>query len=240
LHFGLQNTKSQTGFVSCPGGQNIRANLVSGCAGTFTINGRFPNANDPHETSDPQGVLNCTYTNPLAGQSPAPPADCVAGANGAKTGQEKQGLSLRICGSTNSCTDGSSTAAGKQVYCRSNSDPTTGYVDNWPNSSNAQLSIPQNDSRLIGMFVTPYGAFAGSGNTTVPILNFAEFYVINWNGDNCATDNTGAYQITGNGNGNELQVVGFFVKVITVDPNGVGNQLCNQNAFGNCVAVLTQ
>jgi hypothetical protein len=231
LHFGSQNTKSQTGFISCPNGANIAASLVSGCAGTYTINGRFPNSNDPHQASDPQGVLNCTYTNPLAGQTPSPPADCVVGANGAKTGQESHGLATLICGSTSTCTNGSFTAGGKQVYCSKNAS----FTDNWPNTAVA-LNIPPNDSRLIGMFVTPYGTFSGSGNATVPILNFAEFYVIGWNNDPCATDPTPS----GNGNGNQLEVLGYFVKVITDNPNSGGTTLCNQTSFGNCVAVLTQ
>jgi hypothetical protein len=99
--------------------------------------------------------------------------------------------------------------------------------------------IPEGDPRIIPVFVTPFGSFSGSGNAVVPITNFASFYVTGFSkqgggqGDPCpgadpVPTKTGGY------------IVGHFIKYVESINTGGGGSACDFNAFGTCVAVLTQ
>jgi Putative Flp pilus-assembly TadE/G-like len=139
------------------------------------------------------------------------PKDCVATDNGLKTGQLRQGLTARITNPTN----------GSEYYCKNEwTEPLGGGVP----------VIKSNDSRIITVFVTSYGSFGGSGVTWYPIQTFATFYVTGWDGDPCKSDDTAGKD----------QVVGHFIKYVTLDTTGGGTTICEANAFGQCVAVLTQ
>jgi Putative Flp pilus-assembly TadE/G-like len=222
LNFGSNNTSSQTGLIECPpnsnSGANLAATLVSGCSGQFTSNG---------STWGPDP--NCTYYNPLTGGSPPPPADCVQTKNGVTTGNIDQGLYCRLVG-------------GSQ--CVTTSDPTGAPpVGRWycpaewnPNVTNPPDNIQPNDDRLIGLFVTPYDSFTGSGSQLVPILYPAYFYVMGFsagghNADPCSSD-TNTQPASG-------RVWGYFVKRTTF--GGVpGDVQCKQSALGACQIVLTK
>ena len=91
------------------------------------------------------------------------------------------------------------------------------------------------------MFLTPFGAFAGSGSTTVPVTDFATFYVTGWtaqgggfsnpcqgNGDDPVPNNDGGY------------IVGHFVKYIQSLNPGSGSEPCDMDAFGSCIVELTR
>ena len=39
---------------------------------------------------------------------------------------------------------------------------------------------PDGDPRIVQVFLTPFGSFTGSGNTTFPVTGFATFYVTGW------------------------------------------------------------
>jgi hypothetical protein len=128
-------------------------------------------------------------------------ADCVNTDNGLKTGQLRQGLSTRFANA--SC----------------------------PNHWSSYPNIPNDDPRIVAVFITAYGSFGGSGNTAYPIQNFAAFYVTGWDGDPCGSDDAAGKD----------QLVGHFIKYINpFDSSGGGTQLCQPNSFGTCVAVLTR
>jgi hypothetical protein len=99
--------------------------------------------------------------------------------------------------------------------------------------------IPEGDPRIIPVFVTPFGSFSGSGNAVVPITNFASFYVTGFSkqgggqGDPCP----GADPVPAKTGG---YIVGHFIKYIESINTGGGGSACDFNAFGTCVAVLTQ
>jgi Putative Flp pilus-assembly TadE/G-like len=152
MRFGNGTSTSQTGAIACPpGGQGgLRTSLISGCTGTYQCNG----ASAAGCISDP----GCANTNPTAGQTPPPPADCVLTDNGLKTGQFRQGLSTRLA--NQSC------------------------PNNWASYPN----IPPTDPRIVQVFITSYGAFGGSGGSAYPIETFASFYVTAWDGDPCSSD----------------------------------------------------
>jgi hypothetical protein len=222
LHIQSNATASNSGLVNCGqgnGGSGDRTALEFGCAGSYAING---SPSDPHG-SDP----NCTYT----GQA-NPPADCVAAKHGLTTGPLIQGIDYRICGNNNNACNATAptgdvnaqgSPTGTQFYCK----------NNWPAAGVPVNTIPANDSRLITMFITPYGSLSTSNE--YPIVGFAEFYVVSFPGDGCKTDPSNGSQ------GQNLFVTGYFIKY--VDPNPVatgGGQLCVNNGFGNCVVVLSQ
>jgi hypothetical protein len=162
-------------------------------------------------TSDPA----CT----AAGTSPY---DCVELVNGVKNGPFQQGLSDHIVNSP---------PAGDQYYCK----------NNWTNNNNGGVPIiPANDSRLISVFVMPYGSTDASGNPLlgsgyVPIQNFATFYVTGFAGDPCSSDDPAPP------NAGNAWLVGHFIKYVDPNNNNVGSGgACDPSSLGPCVAVMTK
>ena len=84
------------------------------------------------------------------------PWECVKTQTGGAVGQVEQGMKDRILGGSNSCT----------------------APINWPNYA-------PDDPRIVPLIITPFGTFSGSGNDIVPVIDFAAFYVVGWNGDPC-------------------------------------------------------
>ena len=71
------------------------------------------------------------------------------------------------------------------------------------------------------MFLTPFGSFDGSGSTTVPVTDFATFYVTGWTGQGQGFNNP----CQGNGddpvpNNDPGVIVGHFIKYIQSHRNG--------------------
>ena len=77
---------------------------------------------------------------------------------------------------------------------------------------------------------------------TVPVDNFATFYVTGWTGQGSGFNNP----CQGNGddpvpNNDAGYIVGHFIKYVdALNTGGGGPSLCDFTAFGNCVAVLTR
>ncbi|HEX8779932.1 MAG TPA: pilus assembly protein TadG-related protein [Nocardioides sp.] len=101
-----------------------------------------------------------------------------------------------------------------------------------PNNWASFPNIPADDPRIVPVFVTPFGTFTGSGNEVVPVSKFATFYVTGWFSSPCPNDDP----VPDRG-----YVVGHFIKYIYVLNNGGGSgELCDFDAFGSCIAVLTE
>jgi hypothetical protein len=165
----------------------------------------------PHlDTSDP-----CPNS-PSALPQPNPPAvwDCVAVQTGNATNQVAQGLNERILGAANatSCTS----------------------PNHWPN----YRDYP-GDPRIVLVIVTPFGAFTGSGSTTVPVVRFAAFYITGWTGQG-----GGVNPCLGNGDetpNNAAEIVGRFINYVeTPNEGGAGEESCDFTALDPCVAVLVE
>ncbi|HWI07432.1 MAG TPA: pilus assembly protein TadG-related protein [Solirubrobacteraceae bacterium] len=136
------------------------------------------------------------------------PWPCVAISTGATVGQVTQGMNLRILGEANSpsCTD----------------------PNNW-----AQFpDFERGDPRIVQVFTTPFGAFTGSGGTTVPVTGFATFYVTGWHNGGC--------QGAGDDPAGQGEVVGHFIKYIDTLGSGQGEGQCEEATLGSCVAVFTR
>lgn len=115
--------------------------------------------------------------------------------------------------------------AGKKFYC----------ANEWTNNNNGGIpKIPSDDSRVVPLFIIPYGAINSEGKSTlgreeVPIQNFAAFYVTGFSGDKCASDPKVG----------KAEIVGHFIKY--VNPLGIGGEgKCVASSLGECVAVLTR
>jgi hypothetical protein len=101
-----------------------------------------------------------------------------------------------------------------------------------PNNWSSFPNIPPGDPRIVPVFITPFGTFTGSGNEVVPVTNFATFYVTGWFSSPCNDDDP----VPDKG-----YIVGHFIKYIFALNNGGGSgELCDFNAFGSCVAVMTE
>jgi hypothetical protein len=102
-----------------------------------------------------------------------------------------------------------------------------------PNHWASFPELPLGDPRIINVFLTPFGAFDASGGTTVPVTGFATFYVTGWDG--------GACQGSGDDSAGQGQIVGHYIKYIDIVNNGGGGEeFCDFDSLGSCVAVFTR
>jgi Flp pilus assembly protein TadG len=149
-------------------------------------------------------------------------SDCVPPATGNKQNDVANGMNQRVLGQSkpSACT-------------RPNHWPSFTFTNGVPN-------VSPTDPRLVTLFVTPYGSFAGNGgSTTFPIAAFATFYVTGWQG----TGNGFSNPCQGNGDDTAASgtVVGHFIKYVnTLNTNNGGGTACDVNSVDTCVAVLTR
>ena len=153
-------------------------------------------------TSDP----NCTGA--------TEPYDCIGFASGVKTGPFSQGLEKRF---------ETEPPAGTKFYC----------PNNWVKSNGEGVPlIPNDDSRVIQLFVEPYDS---NGSKSAPIQDFATFYVTGWDGDNCKSKTNPDNEVA------KGEVVGHFIKYInTLNTKEGGGPKCALNSLAECVTVLTR
>jgi hypothetical protein len=213
--------------LSTAGGPPVRLRVIGGsqnqsldCDPFPDATGHVPNLRDelaggckpeyrPHEDSDPP----CPDSTNELWSRPNPPAwDCVAAQTGNATNQIAQGLNLRVFGTTqpSSCTQ----------------------PNHWPNWQ-------PGDPRIIFVIVTPFGAFGGSGSTTVPVVRFAAFYMTGWTGSGSGTN-----PCLGQGDeapNDAAEIVGRFIQYVDTPNNGgAGDQTCDFSAIDPCTAVLVE
>jgi hypothetical protein len=129
------------------------------------------------------------------------PWECVKTQTGGAVGQVEHGMKDRILGGANTCT----------------------APINWPN-------YDSDDPRIVPLIITPFGTFSGSGNDIVPVIDFAAFYVVGWNGDPCP----GAHVVP------KGYIAGHFIKYAEPNPNGAGKNVCDPDLITPCVPVLTR
>lgn len=143
------------------------------------------------------------------------PWPCVEIKGGEQPNAVSQAMKARILGGQASC--------------------TTQNANHWSSFPN----LPPNDIRIVPLFLTSFGAFEGSGKTTVPIVSFAEFYITGWttqgsgqptgcNNDPVPTDTKGGY------------LVGHFIKRVIPNSDGDNGQDCIPTDLSPCTAVLTK
>jgi hypothetical protein len=153
------------------------------------------------------------------------PWNCAAIQTGQAANQVPAGLNTRILGSDK---------------------PSTCTVPNrWPDvNGDGQPDYNVGDPRIVPVFIVPFGSFQGSGSGTVPVKDFAFFYVTGWTGQGGGFNNP----CQGNGDdpvpGNDpASIVGHFIKYVQNPNEGGSGQLpCDfdPNSLGGCVAVMTK
>jgi len=142
------------------------------------------------------------------------PWPCVKRDTGAPPNKIAAGLNLRILGDE------------KAKTCSS------------PNNWGSYPNISPSDPRIVQVFLTSFGSFAGSGNGTEPVTGFASFYVTGWQGSGGGFTNPcvgqGDDETPGDG-----YIMGHFVTYIpSIDADG--SEACNADEVGVCVAVMTE
>ena len=101
--------------------------------------------------------------------------------------------------------------------------------DNWPDYADT-------DPRIVKLMITDYSALDGSGKTSVPVQDFAAFYVTGWDGANCANNQPWPFA----GSSNKGDIWGHFIKYIQPDPNAVAKDVCDPNGLTPCIPVLVK
>lgn len=138
------------------------------------------------------------------------PVDCVPIRTGQKVGQARQGMNDRFVPSG---------------VCPSN---------NWSQYPN----IPSGDPRVVPLIVTLSDAFGGSGSGSVPVTDFAAFYITGWDGASAACNGINQSAPTGAGNGT---IWGHFIEYVGDLGNSTGGSPCTFTAsLSPCIPVLTQ
>jgi hypothetical protein len=202
---------------------NLKAELAQGCGPAYKQN-----------DGTPQWDCSSIGTAALWNKPNPPPWECIAVTTGAQPNDVSAGLNQRILlnDKANKCP-----AAGENGHNNwSMFDPTK------PNDG----FIP-GDRRILQAFLTTYGALSHVNGTSrsIPVTDFATFYVTGWTGQGGGFDNP--CQKPGGGddpvpNNDPGLIVGHFIKYVNSlnTTDNTGSPMCNQNSFGACVAVLTQ
>jgi hypothetical protein len=144
----------------------------------------------------------------------AQPWNCVKTQTGGAVGQVVQGMDDRIlAGGT--CAD---------------------HPNNWPTTA-GPWAPDDNDTRVMSVFLTPFGTFSGSGNAIYPVEGFATFYVTGWG--HSGGGPTGCPGDTGPVPSGFIQ--GHFFKYIAKSVSGGGTGVgCDFGSFGSCIVTLTR
>jgi len=157
-----------------------------------------------YERISPSG--QCPATSTILWGSPQP-WQCVAISTGNATGQVRHGMNYRIQGNRNA-----------------NSCVSPNHWSDFPH-------LNPGDPRLVNVFLTPFGSYNATGSGTVPITDFATFYVSGYDQSPCSGDDPAGQD----------EIVGHFIKYVeTLNDGNAGTQPCDKNELGACVAVLTQ
>jgi hypothetical protein len=141
--------------------------------------------------------------------------ECVAVQTGNASNQVAEGLNTRVLG------------VPKPSSC------PQANRNHWPD-------VQAGDRRIVLVLVTPFGAFGGSGSTTVPVLRFAAFYITGWTGQGGGFDNP-CLAVGDEMPTNPAEIVGRFIKYVeTPNEGGASEESCSFTAIEPCTAVLVR
>ena len=102
-------------------------------------------------------------------------------------------------------------------------------ANNWPDYTSS-------DPRIVKLMITDYSALDGSGKTTIPVQDFAAFYVTGWDGASCANNQPWPFP----GSSDKGDIWGHFIKYIQPDPNAVAKDVCDPKGLTPCIPVLVK
>jgi Putative Flp pilus-assembly TadE/G-like len=153
------------------------------------------------------------------------PWECTAIKTGGAVNQVYQGMSKRVFG----------TEEPKKGECV--------HPNEWSKFPNLDYG---NDPRIVPVFLTPFGSFSGSGSSeTVPVTNFATFYVTGWAGQGGGNTSFSICDGTAGEPPDEEaesgEILGHFIKYVDALNEGEASEAkCEFNSLTPCVAVLTE
>jgi hypothetical protein len=106
-------------------------------------------------------------------------------------------------------------------------------ANNWPGP------IADGDPRVVKLMITDFSALDGSGKTSVPVTNFAAFYITGWQSDKATCSNNQAWPFPGTPDKGD--VWGHFMKYVEPDPDATGEAGCPPPpAITPCTPVLVK
>jgi hypothetical protein len=186
---------------------------------------------------NPQYILNtgtpCPSANILEGMNM--PWDCMELFTGNKTPSVSDGINRRIYGSVNP-------------------PPCPGYLvnghNNWDHfdpldddpSDGTLLGFPLDDRRIVGVYLTAYGAFTHTSGTslTIPVTDFGTFYITGYDGSPCRSPLVLPPNHPDDPIPDKGTITGHFIKYVDRLNSGGGTLPCDPASFGNCVPVMTK
>jgi hypothetical protein len=172
----------------------------------------------------------CPAANELNDANHQQPWQCTTLFTGNKTPSVSNGLNRRFFNGNDNPTS-----------CPNYGEP--GH-NNWemfdPTDPSGHAGFPEGDPRIVGVYLTAYGAFTRTAGTsvTIPVTDFATFYVTGYDGSPCR-----APLVTDHPDDpipNKGTITGHFIKYIDRLNTGGGTLPCDPAAFGNCVPVMTK
>jgi hypothetical protein len=187
---------------------------------------------------NPQYVINdgtlgpwtpCPAPNELDDLNHPQPWQCTTLFSGNKVPFVSKGINRRIFGSEN------------PPPCPAYGEP--GH-NNWdmfdPTDPSGSAGFPPGDRRIVGVYLTAYGAFTRTAGTsrTIPVTDFATFYITGYDGSPCRAEFVTDHPddpIPDKGT-----ITGHFIKYIDRLNTGGGTAPCDPASFGNCVPVMTK
>jgi hypothetical protein len=220
----------------------LKVTVASGGAGSTQSVNCDPLAS-PKKDLDDQLALGCTPEYILNTGTPCPSANDLENPNlwpqgtwnctelftGNKTPLVSKGLNRRMYGTP---TPPPCPAYGEKGH------------NNWmmfdPTDLSGRDGFPQGDPRIVGVYLTAYGAFTHTAGTslTVPVTDFATFYITGYDGSPCT--NPPVTDHPDDPIPDQGTIVGHFIKYVDKLNTGGGTQPCDPNSFGSCVPVMTK
>jgi hypothetical protein len=214
----------------------LKVTVASGGAGSTQSVNCDPLASPKKDLDDqlalgcaPQYALNtgtvCPSTNILEGMPQ--PWNCVELFTGNKTPLVAKGINRRIFGTP--------TPPPCPAYGQNGHNNWMMFDPNLPGDG-----FPQGDKRIVGVYLTAYGAFTHTAGTslTIPVTDFGTFYITGYAGSPCTSPGITDHPddpIPDSGT-----IVGHFIKYVDRLNSGGGTQPCDPSSFGSCVPVMTK
>jgi hypothetical protein len=100
--------------------------------------------------------------------------------------------------------------------------------NNWPTYD------VETDPRVVKLMITDFSALDGSGQTEVPVTNFAAFYITGWTGSKCSNNEPAP------GDVKKGAIWGHFIKYVAPDPFGGGTEVCDPLSITPCFPALVK
>ena len=202
---------SRNSALDCNQTGNFREQIAIGCKPPYTVN------TDPN-LACPWGSKAAMFSVTLPDGYP-----CVWIQTGASVGQFTQGIQDRVLGGSNTCP---AAGAGRNYWGRYPATPfPTTQTDGF------------NDTRVVYVFMVPFGSFRGSGNAVLPIVSFGVFYIRGWGGNGNGNDDPCPGAIPNVPTGD---LAGNFITHVATSAGASGSQPCAIGGFNPCVAVLSK